>query len=200
QQQAINDAMQQKMDDQNGKPKDAGKDGKKGEKEGAKNAEQKGKQGGQQGQSANQGNEGDSELGYESILQIYRQQQTLKFQLEDLIKREGLTPPNTNLLKQAEQIEQELLLKGFNNETLSKMINFKHQLLKLEEAVNQQEDDKKRKAETNTKDFSPTDIIPLALKHYFQEVEILNRQALPLRPIYKNKVNRYFISANDTLQ
>ena len=200
QQQAINDAMQQKMNDQNGKPNDAGKEGDKGDKEGVKNGEQKGKQGGQQGQSTHQGNEGNSELDYESILQIYRQQQTLKFQLEDLIKREGLTPPNTNLLKQADQIEQELLLKGFNSVTLSKMINFKHQLLKLEEAVNQQEDDKKRKAETNTKDFSPTDIIPLELKHYFQEVEILNRQALPLRPIYKNKVNRYFISANDTLQ
>lgn len=200
QQQAINDAMQQKMNDQNGKPNDAGKEGDKGDKEGVKNGEQKGKQGGQLGQSTHQGNEGNSELDYESILQIYRQQQSLKFHLEDLIKREGLTPPNTNLLKQADQIEQEFLLKGFNSETLSKMINFKHQLLKLEEAVNQQEDDKKRKADTNTKDFSPTDIIPLELKHYFQEVEILNRQALPLRPIYKNKVNRYFISANDTLQ
>lgn len=200
QQQAINDAMQQKMGQQSDKQNGEGKEGESGEKEGDKKGKKNSEQGNQPGQAGNQGNDGDAELDYEAILEIFRQQQTLKFQLEDLIKREGLTPPNTNLLKQAEQIEQELLLKGFNNETLSKMINFKHQLLKLEEAVNQQNDDKKRKAETNTKEFTPASIVPLELQHYFQELEILNRQALPLRPIYKNKVNRYFIGANDTIQ
>lgn len=201
QQQSINDAMQKKIGEQKSQQDGEGKEGEDGEKEGGdKKGNKGGTQGNKKGQSSNQGGEGDSELDYEGIMEIYKQQQTLKFQLENLIKREGLTPPNTNLLKQAEQIEQELLLKGFNNETLSKMINFKHQLLKLEEAVNQQDDDKKRKAETNTKDFTPANVIPLELQQYFRELEILNRQALPLRPIYKNRVNRYFTGANDTIQ
>jgi len=197
QQQSINETMQQTMDDQNGKGDK--KQGDKGDEDGNKKMEKKGKQAGQQEGPSNQGNGEDTESNYQEILEIYKQQQLLKFQLEDLIKREGLTPPSSNLLKQVDQISQELLMKGFNNQTLSKMINFKHQLLKLDDASNQQDEDKKRKAETNTQNFSPNESILLELKQFFQEDDILNRQALPLRPVYKNKVNRYFIRTNDTL-
>ena len=40
-------------------------------------------------------------------------------------------------------IEKQLINKGFKNETLQKMLNLKHELLKLEKAIQQQGEDKK---------------------------------------------------------
>lgn len=206
QQEAINDAMEKKLGQQKSNSGESGKEGKEGKenesdgKSDGKNGKQNGQDGQKQSQSGKEGDGLDSEQDFQALLEIYKQQQALKFQLADLIKKEGLTLPNSNLLKQAEQIEQELLLKGFNSETLSKMNSFKHQLLKLQDATNQQNDEQKRKAETSKKEFSPADTIPIEIQQYFQELEILNRQALPLRPIFRHRINKYFTGSNDTLQ
>jgi len=97
-----------------------------------------------------------------------------------------------------EDIELDLLNKGFTQQTLQKMMDLKHQLLKLENATFQQGEDNKRESETNTKRFNgkPDSQIPTAMQ-YFQTTEILDRQALPLQQIYKKKVLDYFKNAND---
>ena len=78
------------------------------------------------------------------------------------------------------------------------MMNLQHQLLKLEKATLEQGQESKRKSETNTKEFSNTtnNQIPKA-KEYFNTTEILNKQALPLQQIYKEKVQEYFKQRND---
>ncbi len=85
--------------------------------------------------------------------------------------------------------------KGFKNETLQKMLNLKHELLKLDKAIQQQGEENKRQSQTNKKDFNGngTPISP-ALKEYLNSVEILNRQSLPLRPNFNQKVQTYFKS------
>ena len=97
-----------------------------------------------------------------------------------------------------EDVELDLLNKGFTRQTLEKMMRLKHQLLKLENATFQQGEDTKRKSETNKKEFNTTtnSQIPKA-RQYFQTTEILNRQALPLRQVYKKKVQQYFKQSND---
>ena len=102
------------------------------------------------------------------------------------------------LLKEMEDVEEDLINNGFTNETLSKMMNLQHQLLKLEKATLEQGQDTKRKSETNKKDYSNTtnNQIPKA-KEYFNTTEILNKQALPLQQIYKQKVQEYFKQKND---
>lgn len=97
-----------------------------------------------------------------------------------------------------EQIELDLINKGFTNQTLQKMMNLQHQLLKLENATFMQGEDQKRKADTNRQDFdnTTTNQIPTA-KEYFNTTEILNRQALPLQQIYKKKVQAYFKKSDD---
>src|SRR5690606_3729572 len=100
-----------------------------------------------------------------------------------------------------EQVEMDLLNKGFTQRTLEKMMNLQHQLLKMENATFQQGQDTKRKAETNTTDFdnNTNNVIPKA-KEYFNTNEILNRQSLPLRPVYNKKSktisNKIMISYN----
>jgi len=92
-----------------------------------------------------------------------------------------------------EEIELDLINKGFTEKTLQKMMQLQHQLLKLENATFQQGEDNKRKSDTNKEQFNnPTNNQIPAIKKYFNTTEILNRQTLPLQPVYKKKVQEYF--------
>ena len=73
------------------------------------------------------------------------------------------------------------------------MQNLKHELLKLDKAMRQQGEENKRQSQTNKKDYNSSDsAIPPALKEYLNSVEILNRQSLPLRPNFNQRVQTYF--------
>ncbi|TYA52198.1 DUF4175 family protein [Formosa maritima] len=198
-QEQLNKQMQDGMNkSQEGKPKE-GEEGKEGEKEGkdgkeGKEGEKEGKEGKQQGQ----GEGSMSEEMHGELFQIYQQQQQIRQALQDKLAKEGINPNANNLLKQMEQVEMDLLNKGFTQRTLEKMMHLQHQLLKLENATFQQGMDTKRKSETNRKDFdnNTNNQIPKA-KDYFKTIEILNRQSLPLQPVYNKKVQEYFKQEND---
>lgn len=174
---------------ENGKPKD-GKDGKEGEGKDGKSGNQEGKQQGE--------GEGNSEDSNGELYEIYQRQQQLRQALENKLGEEGKKGLGGELLKQMEEIELDLINKGFTNQTLQKMMELQHQLLKLENATFMQGQDNKRKSETNSKMFENTipNQIPKA-KEYFNTTEILNRQALPLQQVYKKKVQEYFKKTSD---
>ncbi|HET8838562.1 MAG TPA: DUF4175 family protein [Flavobacteriaceae bacterium] len=171
-----------------------GKEGKSGEtgqsKEG-KSGQQKPGQG-QQGQS--QGSEGKGQEGLNGELyEIYKQQQQLRNALEDKIRQAGLGPNAKRMVREMEEISNELLLKGFNQQTLQKILALQHQLMKLENATYKQGQETKRESETNKKEYrNTTNANLLKAKDYFQTTEILNRQSLPLRQNYKELVEEYF--------
>jgi len=122
----------------------------------------------------------------------------LRQALQDILAKEGKNGVGNNLLKQMENIERDLLNKGFTNRTLQKMLSLQHQLLKLETATFQQGEDQKRTSKTNSQQFNNTSNNQLnTAKQYFNTTEILNRQALPLRQTYKKKVQDYFKTKND---
>ncbi|TBN04043.1 hypothetical protein EYD45_08510 [Hyunsoonleella flava] len=206
-QEQLNQMMQQGMKKgEKGKPKEGeGKEKGKGEKEG-ENGEQgeKGKNGKQQGKEGENGQqtggEGEgSNFDMEGLLyEIYQKQQQLREALDKRLEKEGKGGIGENLSRQMEEIELDLLNKGFTNQTLQKMMNLKHQLLKLDNATFQQGEENRRESETNTNNFDndSNSNIPTA-KQYFQTTEILNRQALPLQQVYKKKVQQYFKKAND---
>ena len=109
------------------------------------------------------------------------------------MKKQGVGGNGQNTLDQMKQIEKQLLNKGFNNETLQKILNVKYELLKLEKALQQQGEDKKRQSETNKKEFSnQANALPAKLQQYLNSIEILNRQSLPLRSNFNQKVQEYF--------
>ncbi|MDT8414998.1 MAG: DUF4175 family protein [Flavobacteriaceae bacterium] len=182
QQKTLTEQMEEKMGEQKGKEGKEGKDGEQGKESG----QEKGK-GSNNGES-----EENSEENYGELLEMLKQQQALNQALKDLIQKEGLTPPNTNLLKQAEQLEREMLMQGYNANVLEKMKNFQHQLLQLKDAVNKQNNEEQRVSKFNEKTFSQPDTMPLNIKEYFREIEILNRQPLPLQPSFKQKIKKYF--------
>jgi hypothetical protein len=160
------------------------------------------KEEGEQQKSGNDGKENGGESENNSmnglLYEIYQQQQELRQALEDKLANGGKSRLGDNLLKKMEEVELDLLNKGFTNETLQKMMELEHQLLKLENATFQQGEDNKRESKTNVDNFNnnTNNQIPTA-KQYFKTTEILNRQALPLQHIYKVKVQEYFKKTDD---
>lgn len=149
---------------------------------------------GQDGESGEDG-EGDAR----NIMEIYKEQKQLRDALQNELDKKGMGGSGQNAIEQMKQIEKQLLNKGFNNETLQKALNLKYELLKLQKAIQEQGEDKKRQSEVNKKDFnSTTTALPASLQQYLNSVEILNRQSLPLRSNFNQKVQEYF-KKNDKL-
>lgn len=169
-------------------------------KQGQKEGEQKGKgkkgdkpdQDGKQGKQGN-GGEGDEQMN-QQLYQIYKEQSQLREQLENAIKQGGdKSGEARKALKTMEQLENEILEKGFNPGTLQKMRNLEYQLLKLDKAAFEQGFEKKRKSATNKNEIARKKIKALTLKKlFYNQTEILNRQSLPLQQNYKKKVQEYF--------
>lgn len=167
------------------------KDGiKKGDKYGDGPKGQNGKQGnqGKPGQKG-EGGEGDAQ----AIMEIYKEQKQLREALQNELNKQGLVGNGQSALEQMKQIEKQLLNKGFKNETLQKILNVKQELLKLNSAIQQQGEENKRQSETNKKEFNnQSNVLPAALLDYLNSIEILNRQSLPLRSNFNQKVQEYF--------
>ncbi len=170
-----------------GDGKQAGSEGEKG-KDGNKSGKPGGQSNGGNGENGEDG-EGDAK----AIMQIYKEQKQLREALQNELNKQGIGGSGQSALEQMKQIEKQLLNKGFKNETLQRILNVKQELLKLNTAVQQQGQENKRQAETNKKDFSnQAKPLPSALLDYLNSIEILNRQSLPLRSNFNQKVQEYF--------
>lgn len=193
-QEELNKMMEEGLkESEKGKP-NKGEDGKEGEESDSKEGND-GKEG-QQGEGEQNGQGEDSNGNEElngKLFEIYQQQQKLRKALEDKIGNDGNGGKISELIEQMEEVELDLINKGFTNQTLQKMMALKYELLKLENATFQQGEDEKRESRTNRNNFnnSSTNQIPNA-REYFNTTEILNRQALPLREFYKKRVQDYF--------
>ena len=171
-----------------------------GEGENGENRENRGdgKQGNQQGQSEGQGSEQPSEEELKEIYEIYKGQQMLRQQLEqqlqDMINNSD-RKLGEKLLRQMEDFENDLLENGITQRTLTKMNTIQYELLKLENAALKQGKKQERESNANKEKFeNPIITKPSLLDNYRNEIEILNRQALPLRQNFQNRVKEYFKS------
>jgi len=177
-----------------------------GKKEGDKGEGKSGENGNQSNNEAKKGStdagsgQGMTEAQLKEIYEIYQEQQTLRQALEEQLKN-IIDAEKRDLAKkltfQMEQFENELLENGITQRTKNRMNQIQHQLLKLENAALLQGKKKERKSDTNKKSFSaPILTKPELLRSPIDEVEILNRQALPLRPDYQSRVKEYFGNGN----
>ncbi len=92
-----------------------------------------------------------------------------------------------------EDFENDLLENGFTNAGLNKVNTIQYELLKLENAALKQGNKQERESNQNNSNFSnPITTKPSLLDDYRNEIEILNRQALPLRQNFQIKVKDYF--------
>ncbi|MGO4773691.1 hypothetical protein ACEN2I_18720 [Flavobacterium sp. W22_SRS_FK3] len=177
------------------KPGDKNKgQGKEGKGSQGKNGEDKNAQGsknGGEGKDGEKGNDGEGDA--EAIMEIYKEQVKLREALQKELAKQGLDSQGKSVIDQMKASEKQLLNKGFKNENLQRILNIQQDLLKLNNAVQEQGQDTKRQSETNKTEFSNrTNALPGSLLEYLNSVEILNRQSLPLRSNFNQKVQEYF--------
>lgn len=130
----------------------------------------------------------------EELYEIYKQQEQLKGMLKDLLGEDSENSKGSgDAIKKMEALEKELLEKGFSKDIAQKILQLNYELLKLQKATLQQGEDNVRKSDIPKVLFEKKSIEAIELKKlYFNYNEILNRQSLPLRTIYKKKVQDYF--------
>ena len=172
---------------------DSGEDGNYGTGKNGKQGNVKAGNGdGEEGGSGN----GPSEEELKEIYEIYKEQQVLRNKLEEQLEnilQKDKQDLAKKLVRQMENFENDLLENGITQRTRNKINNIQHQLLKLENAALKQGKKKERESNTNLKGFSnPIITKPILLEGKSNTIEILNRQALPLRQNYKRKVKDYF--------
>ncbi|MDN3675412.1 hypothetical protein QWY99_20480 [Flavobacterium branchiarum] len=145
------------------------------------------------GKGSNGDNGEDGEGNAQEIMEIYKEQVRLREALQKELEKQGLGPNGEKTLEQMKQLEKQLLNKGFKNENLQRILNIQQELLKLNNAVQEQGQDNKRQSETNRKEFNnQSNALPRSLSDYLNSIEILNRQSLPLRSNFNQKVQEYF--------
>ncbi|MBF7092777.1 hypothetical protein IUY40_14670 [Flavobacterium sp. ALJ2] len=172
------EGLGKKMKDGMDKGKEQGKNG--------KDPKQSGK-----GSSGENGDDGEGNA--QEIMEIYKEQVLLREALQKELAKQGLGPNGQKALDQMKQLEKQLLNKGFKNENLQRILNIQQELLKLDTAVQEQGQENKRQSETNRKEFNnQSNALPASLSDYLNSIEILNRQSLPLRSNFNQKVQEYF--------
>ncbi len=193
-QEELNNKMQKGMKEGKKQGDSKGDKGQQGESENKESGQKKGGESGKEKEG--DFGQGNNEQMSEQVYEIFKQQQQLRQLLEQQIKgKKGQAGVGDakGLIKEMERIEDELLQNGLNERTLQRMTNLKHQLLKLEKAAFQQGKKEERESKANQQQYNnSTNNETPDVKQYFNQVEILNRQVLPLRQIYKRKVQEYF--------
>ena len=159
------------------KKKNGEKDGGKGKKEGEKG-----------------GNKfGEEQLNGE-LFKIYQQQNILRGQLKEALNQGSENNDKVKkVLKTMEQLENDILEKGFHQEIIQRMQQLEYELLKLDKAAFEQGKDKKRKSNTNSSTYQNKQLKEIQFKkQFYNQMEILNRQSLPLHQDFEKKVQKYF--------
>ncbi len=158
----------------------------------------KGKKG--KGERKGENKESDRSLDSE-IFETYKQQSKLRNILEQQLNELNAKGQESNkekkMLEKMKELENEILERGFNVNTLQKMKNMHYELLKLDKAKLSQGQGKERKSNTNTIDNKAKNIRAIKFqKQFYNQTEILNRHSLPLRQYYKKKVVKFFSDTN----
>ena len=141
-----------------------------------------------------------SESELKELFEIYKEQQTIRHELEKQLNT-IISAEQRDLARriavQMEQFENELIQSGITQRTMNKFNTIQHQLLKLENAAVQQGQKKERESQSNTEVFD-------GIKTNQEElggassptIEILNRDVIPLRQEFQKKVKGYFEKEN----
>lgn len=168
-------------DEENG---EEGNDGEEGNQEG-------GNQDGDGSGGEKNGN-GNEQMSAE-LFEIYKEQQKLRFELENLLQGQELDLQEKITLRQMEQVERNLLEEGNTKKSRELMKQIRDRLLRLKDAQYNQEKEEQRKAETNQQEFeNRMQRNYEKAENYFESEEILNRQNLPLQNYYQEIIRQYF--------
>ncbi len=144
-----------------------------------------------------QNRKGEDQLS-EELFKIYQEQNRIKNQLHDAIKNQGKVFGKTkDVIKTMEQLEIEILEKGYTQQVLQKMQQLEYELLKHDKASLKQGGEKQKQSQFNTNLYQKKSAEEIKFKKaFYDQIEILNRQSLPLHKDFEKKVQLYFLKKN----
>lgn len=143
------------------------------------------------GQAQTAGQDGETSSG--ELFEIFKKQQELREALQEQLSSQGIPSQSNTLVKSMEDIERNLINEGLTPAVINRMQQLKHQMIKLNSSTYKQGKDNRRTSEFNKGRFSTTSAVALdSIKQFFNTKEILNRQPLPLRQDFRQKVQQYF--------
>ena len=184
--------------DGNGQEGENGEKGGEGNGKGTKDGEGSNSGGGGKGSEMGSGGSGNgsNEEELNEIYEIYKEQQLLREQLEEQLRNlinNDDRKLGEKLVQQMEDFQNDLLRNGVTQQTMNKMNNINREMLKLDNTALKQGKTKERES-NNSNDLFQNPILtrPSILDNYRNDVEILNRQALPLQQNFQIRVKDYF--------
>ncbi|MDB4851433.1 hypothetical protein OAH61_03385, partial [Flavobacteriaceae bacterium] len=157
---------------------------------------------GQKGQKGSNGSKPNTEFKEgaqsEDIFEIFKQQSYLRETLIKIMEKEGDSNGTfKRAIKSMEQLENEIINNGLTQSSLKRMQQLEYQLLKLNTALVKQGKENKKNATPNTSRYKNNNLKQLQFKkQFYNQIEILNRQSLPLQQDFEKKVQKYFSKKN----
>ena len=147
------------------------------------------------GMKGNKSNKKEEEAYDGFLFQLYQEQSRIRNQLNKEINNKGTDFGKMDQVKKTmEELENEILEKGLTENLLQKMQLLEYELLKLDKASLKQGRETNKTANTNTTQFPKKKLKALKFKkQFYNQVEILNRQSLPLQSDFEKKVHLYFL-------
>ena len=159
---------------------------KKGSKKGGK---QKGNRPGAVPENNAEGGDNSGEL-----YKLYQEQSQLREAMENALNNGNLqnSLKLRKVLEEMNALENQILEKGYSMEAIRRMQELNYNLLKLDTASRKQQTEAKRKSSSNKSNYRGVIGKLLNDKLFYNQLEILKRQSLPLQNNYKKKVRQYF--------
>jgi hypothetical protein len=177
----------------------------KGQNPGGKQDGGKGEDGKTPGQSGlpGQGGQGNMPGMSQQLAEMAAQQAAMRQKIQEMMQelnKDGSGAGNglKEIIKDMEKIEEDLVNKRVNAQTMNRQKEIMTRLLEHEKAQREQEYDEKRKS-NEAKEYeisNPSKFLEYKLKKE-KEMELLKTIPPSLKPYYKNKVNEYFELLND---
>ncbi|WBL25673.1 DUF4175 family protein [Zunongwangia sp. HGR-M22] len=125
------------------------------------------------------------------LFEIYKRQEEIKRNLEEILKQNGMNMDDLN--SDFEGLENDILEDNINDNSLDALDQLNQKMLDLNNSLNEKGEREERESKTNSLQFEDeSNSKELDAKEYFNSIEILDRQILPLRQNLKNRVNTYF--------
>lgn len=130
------------------------------------------------------------------LAQMYGKQETLRSKIQELMQKGKLSPKEQRMLneiqKLSEDLENDLINKRISPLLLQRQQQIITRMLEAEKSMNEREQEKKREAKENTREYiTPQKVFEKEKNQKQGFPTILRKQSMELNPYYKNVFKNY---------
>ena len=138
----------------------------------------------------------------EEFARMAAQQEMLREQMQkmlDEMKKEGVTGDDgiNQIIKDMEKLEEDLVNKNINNQTIKRNQDILSRMLKAQNAQEEREKEEKRKSEEFKGSYEKRNIDEIEYQNNLKkQQEFLKLNSIEYQPFYRSKINDYFFKKN----